>query len=77
VDNAGYQGSISGPSTFGAGGVNRTTSAAGDLVGVAEDVQYLFVPLGYVSGTSLSDTATWNNALFASLGLTPGIYIYS
>jgi hypothetical protein len=32
------------------------------------------VPAGYVSGHALSDTATWDNATFASLGVTPGTY---
>ena len=34
----------------------------------------LVVPQGYVSGSPLSDTSTYNNATFASLGVTPGIY---
>jgi hypothetical protein len=32
------------------------------------------VPSGYVSGTSLSDTSTYDGATFASLGVTPGVY---
>jgi hypothetical protein len=34
----------------------------------------LFVPEGYVSGTALSDTATYDSQTFSSLGVTPGTY---
>jgi hypothetical protein len=32
------------------------------------------VPLGYVSGSALSDTSTYDNQTFSSLGVTPGAY---
>ena len=35
------------------------------------------MPTGYVSGTALSDSMTFNNATFASLGVTPGTYVWS
>ena len=34
----------------------------------------LYVPEGYVSGNPLSDTSTYDNQTFASLGVTPGKY---
>jgi hypothetical protein len=34
----------------------------------------LSVPLGYVSNAALSDRMLFNNATFASLGVTPGTY---
>ena len=37
----------------------------------------LFVPSGYLSGNPLSGTSTYNNATFASLGVTPGTYVWS
>jgi len=37
----------------------------------------LFVPHGYSSGTVLSGSLTWNNASFASLGVTRGTYTWT
>jgi hypothetical protein len=34
----------------------------------------LFVPAGYVSDSALSDTSTYANQTFISLGVTPGTY---
>jgi hypothetical protein len=36
----------------------------------------LFVPTGY-SGTLLSDSATYSGQTFASLGVTPGTYVWT
>jgi hypothetical protein len=65
---------ISGPSTFGPGGnFTQPTNSSGDAVtiSISED---LGVPDGYTSGSLLSDTSTYDNATFASLGMTPGTY---
>ena len=35
------------------------------------------MPQGYVSGTALSNSMTFNNATLASLGVTPGSYVWS
>jgi VPDSG-CTERM motif len=37
----------------------------------------IIVPQGYVSGVAISNTMTFNNETLASLGLTPGTYIWS
>ncbi len=74
-----YIGPVSGPRSLGSGSEFIASSGTGVLVGFA--VLYsiaLAVPVGYVSGAMLGiSTATWNNASFASLGLTPGTYVYS
>jgi hypothetical protein len=37
----------------------------------------LIVPAGYISGNPLSDSATYDGATLASLGLTPGTYTWT
>jgi MYXO-CTERM domain-containing protein len=37
----------------------------------------LFLPAGYISGHSLSDSATYDDATFASLQATPGTYTWT
>jgi hypothetical protein len=65
---------FSGPATFGSGLGVAASSGTGDLVGMADVFDDLIVPTGYVSGTALSDSATYDSATFASLGATPGTY---
>ena len=69
---------IAGPSNFGSGGTNLPTTATGDLVGIDFfSSATLIVPSGYSSGSALADSMVFDNATFASLGLTPGTYTYS
>jgi hypothetical protein len=68
-----YQGVI-GPANFGSGGIILASSGSGDLVRVQGDGGLLGVPSGYVSGSPLSDTATYDGQTFSSLGVTPGTY---
>ena len=72
-----YKG-VTGPTSFGSGGSTFANTGTGDFVGVGRFGQFLglIVPLGYVSGTALSDSMTFNNATFASLGVTPGTYVW-
>jgi hypothetical protein len=70
------------PMAFGAGNFTFPTSAIGDVVGVQGDPGFqssprIFVPLGYISGSALSNSMTFNNATFSSLGFTPGTYTFS
>jgi plastocyanin len=39
--------------------------------------QQLFVQHNYVSGAALSDSMTFNNATLATLGVTPGTYVWT
>jgi hypothetical protein len=74
IDNA-YSGAT-GPANFGSGGLAFASSGTGDAVGIGGGA-FIIVPQLYVSGTALSDSATWDGATFASLGLTPGTYTYN
>jgi len=73
-------GGFTGPTTFGNGVITLPNTSSGDLVGISNSstpFPFLLVPQGYVSNTALSNSMTFNNATFASLGLTPGTYIWS
>src|SRR5436189_1661674 len=75
----------SGPTSFGSGGGADASSGSGDTVGTAADCskdgsdcdRFLIVPRGYVSGTFLSDSATYSGKTFATLGVTPGTYVWT
>jgi hypothetical protein len=63
-----------GPSNFGNGGGVFANSGSGDLVGIESTAASIFVPTGYVSGSSLSDSAIYNSSTLSSLGVKPGVY---
>jgi len=73
------------PSGFGSGGRMLGDSGSGDPVGIAiirpnpwvTPGFFLFVPTGYVSGTALSDLAIYSGKTFATLGVTPGTYLWT
>jgi hypothetical protein len=50
---------------------------SGDVVGINGGAGYIYVPASYVSDSPLANTATWSSATFASLGVTPGTYIWT
>ncbi|WP_206030231.1 PEP-CTERM sorting domain-containing protein [Roseomonas sp. AR75] len=70
-------GGLSGPAAFGPGAGAQTTVGGGDTIGVNAGNGRLVVPAGYVSGTLLAATMIFENQTFATLGLTPGTYVYS
>jgi hypothetical protein len=72
----GYTG-FSGPSNFGSGGYFFPNTGSGDRVDVCFDCGHFIVPQGYLTNTTLSNSMTFNNATFASLGVTPGTYVWS
>jgi len=85
--SAEYDGTISGPSSFGPGNFNVSdpnydsggtdaTSSSGDPVDLLFNTHSIIVSSTYVSGTQLSDITTFGNETFASMGLTPGTYVY-
>jgi hypothetical protein len=65
---------VTGPTSFGSGGLFLANTSSGDIVGLFGGAGELTVPQGYVSGAALSDMMTFNNMTFASLGVTPGTY---
>ncbi len=71
-----YKG-FTGPTSFGSGGTTLPSSGSGDIAGIDGSGDELAVPSGYVSGSSLSDTSTYDDATFASLGITPGTYTWT
>jgi hypothetical protein len=68
---------IIGPTSFGPGAGTPAFSGTGDHVGINGLEQLLFVPQNYVSGTPLSSGSTWPFQTFASLGVTPGTYVWT
>jgi hypothetical protein len=73
---------VTGPRSFGNGNSDITAnSGSGHIVGVDETtpfgVRVLTVPEGYVSGSALFESSTWNNQTFSSLGVTPGTYVWT
>jgi hypothetical protein len=66
---------ITGPGSFGPGGITNANSFSGSIVGLF--LGDLLVPLGYTSNQNITTAATWNNATISSLGLTPGTYTYT
>ena len=67
---------LTGPTKFGSGGEIFANSGSGQPVGLTNFAAAgdLVVPAGYASGSALSDTTTWDNQTFTTLGVTPGTY---
>jgi PEP-CTERM motif len=77
VSNVDEYSGLTGPTSFGSGGDQDAVGGSGALVGVSGIEADLIVPAGYVSDLPLSDSATYDNATFASLGVTPGTYVWT
>ena len=70
---------LNGPTSFGSGGLFNASTSSGDIVG-RFPTQFggpLFVPVLYTSGDPLTNSMTFNNATFGSLGVTPGTYVWT
>jgi hypothetical protein len=75
----GFTATLSGsPTTFGAGGFFSANSGSGQRFSITPGsiIAQIFLPVGYVSGSSFSDSAEWSHTTIAGLGLTPGVYTY-
>ena len=72
-----YGGSISGPSSFGTGFGEFASSSSGDDLAIDDYDTEIGVPTGYVSGTALFGTATWDSTTLSTLGITPGTYTWT
>jgi hypothetical protein len=68
---------ITGPGNFGTAGQVYATSGSGNGIAIDGHDGFLLVPSGYVSGATLSDTATFAGATISSLGITPGTYTWN
>src|SRR5262249_31628400 len=73
-----YNGVLSGPSSFGGGLDAVPNSGSGDRVGsFGSQADALIVPQRYLSESALASSPTFNNTTFASLGVTPGTYVWT
>jgi hypothetical protein len=70
---------VSGPTSFGPGNAfELAKSGSGEVVYIqGVNGQQIGVQNGYVSGTYVTDSATWNSTTISGLGLTTGIYTWT
>ncbi len=70
---------VSGPASFGPGGQFIASTGSGDAFGVLGGVGggSLQTYYGYTSKSPLSGSSTYDGQTLASLGLTPGRYVYT
>lgn len=68
---------ITGPTSFGSGSDESASSSTGDTFGIEGSVGYILLPVGYISGSELSGTLTFDDTTIAALGLTDGTYTYT
>jgi hypothetical protein len=67
---------ITGPASFGIGAFENAFDGSGDLVAIFGSGSARIVPHGYVSGSPLSDSATYAGT-FGNIGITPGTYVWT
>ena len=68
--------SVGGPAYFGTGGPAVASTGSGDRLAIY-GLGAIAVPQGYISGTPLYGTASYDNTTLAALGVRTGIYKYS
>lgn len=75
---AGSFSGITGPASFGVGPFSGFAGVtAGQPVAIDGSRGTIQVPFSYVSDAALTNSATFQNQTFASLGLSPGSYVYT
>lgn len=77
-------GTISGPASIGSGIIQiAATSTSGDFVGIGNGTGTgnppvdLWLPASYSSGSPLSGSSTWTGQSLSTLGIDPGVYVWS
>jgi hypothetical protein len=72
-------GFLNGPSSFGPNGYSTPSLSDGDAIGIRGDrsVSALVLSPRYVSGRQLTEFSVYDDASFASLGMIPGLYVWS
>jgi hypothetical protein len=68
---------LTGPGSFGAGDISQVFFGSGDNVVLSGKSGTLGLIGNYVNGMALASSATWENASLATLGLTPGTYLWT
>lgn len=72
---------FTGPASWGPGVITDASSTAGSAFVISASVggvpPRVYVPTGYVSGSPISATESFLGQTFASLGMTPGTYVYT
>jgi hypothetical protein len=71
------RGPIVGPANFGSGGQTLPGIDGGPAVGLIFDLAEIVLPKGYTNNSTLTDSAIYGTATFASLGVTPGTYVWT
>jgi hypothetical protein len=72
-------GFVTGPKSFGPSDPTLASSSGGDALGIGGGgtLGVLLLSPDYVSGASLSEFSIYSDATFASLGMIPGVYVWS
>ena len=68
---------FTGPTNFGRGNFFVADTGSGDPSGIGGRDGSIFLPAGYPSGDPLTNSMTFNNATFASLGVRQGTFVWS
>lgn len=72
---------LTGPTGIGTGTYTISSASTGGTVGFERysgaPFSQLLLPAGYQSGGAVSSSSTFNNHSFSSLGVTPGVHVWT